>query len=96
MDSKLTLKLDAAAIERGRRYAQRRGISLSRLVEQYFNTVSVGASRAPLGQPRYEGTMVGRLLDAATQWPDATGTSGDDAHSDDAVQDRGPQGLESS
>ena len=79
MDSKLTLKLDAAAIERGRRYAQRRGISLSRLVEQYFNTVSVGAPGAARTPARYQGTMVGRILDAATDWPDAL-SEGENPH----------------
>jgi hypothetical protein len=36
MDSKLTLKLDEGAIEQAKAYAQRRGTSLSRLVESYF------------------------------------------------------------
>lgn len=73
MDSKLTLKLDAAAIERGRRYARRRGISLSRMVEQYFNSVSTGASDVARVPVRYHGTVVGRLLDTASQWPGVPG-----------------------
>lgn len=36
MDTKLTLKLDQEAIERAKRYAERRGLSLSRVVESYF------------------------------------------------------------
>lgn len=36
MDAKLTLKLDQEAIERAKRYAERRGLSLSRVVESYF------------------------------------------------------------
>jgi Family of unknown function (DUF6364) len=36
MDTKLTLKLDQEAIERAKHYAERRGLSLSRLVEGYF------------------------------------------------------------
>ncbi len=36
MDSKLTLKLDKEAIEQAKRYAERRGLSLSRVVESYF------------------------------------------------------------
>lgn len=36
MDTKLTLKLDREAIERAKRYTDRRGLSLSRLVERYF------------------------------------------------------------
>jgi hypothetical protein len=36
MDTKLTLKLDKEVIERAKLYAQRRGVSLSRVVESYF------------------------------------------------------------
>lgn len=36
MDSKLTLKLDERVIEKAKAYAERRGVSLSRLVENYF------------------------------------------------------------
>jgi len=36
MDAKLTLKLDKEAIELAKRYAKRRGLSLSRVVESYF------------------------------------------------------------
>lgn len=36
METKLTLKLDQEAVERAKRYADRRGLSLSRLVESYF------------------------------------------------------------
>ena len=36
MDAKLTLKLNQEAIERAKRYAEHRGLSLSRLVEGYF------------------------------------------------------------
>jgi hypothetical protein len=36
MATKLTLKLDRAVIEKAKLYAQRRGVSLSRVVESYF------------------------------------------------------------
>lgn len=36
MNSKLTLKLDSGVIERAKDYAERRGVSLSRMVEGYF------------------------------------------------------------
>ena len=36
MDTKLTLKLDKEVIEQAKHYAERRGLSLSRLVESYF------------------------------------------------------------
>ena len=36
MDCKLTLKLDQGVIQEAKQYASQRGLSLSRLVEQYF------------------------------------------------------------
>ena len=36
MNAKLTLKLDSDVIERAKDYAERRGVSLSRMVEGYF------------------------------------------------------------
>jgi hypothetical protein len=41
MESKLTLKLDSGAIGRAKRYIHhRRGVSLSKLVENYFNSLT--------------------------------------------------------
>ncbi len=37
MDIKLTLKLDSEVIERAKVYAERQGVSLSRMVETYFD-----------------------------------------------------------
>jgi hypothetical protein len=43
MESKLTLKLDSGAIGRAKRYVHhRRGVSLSKLVENYFNSLTQG------------------------------------------------------
>ena len=70
MDSKLTLKLDSVAIERARRYARRRGTSLSRMVEQYFNSFSPGAGSDTQDESLFVGTTVGTLLDEATRWPE--------------------------
>jgi|WetSurMetagenome_2_1015567.scaffolds.fasta_scaffold1403871_2 hypothetical protein len=43
MESKLTLKLDSGAIGRAKRYIHnRRGASLSKLVENYFNSLTRG------------------------------------------------------
>lgn len=36
MDAKLTLKLDQVVIEKAKDYAERQGVSLSRMVERYF------------------------------------------------------------
>ena len=47
MATKLTLRLDASAIHRAKRYAQQHHLSLSRMVEGYFLTVG---SRRPLAE----------------------------------------------
>ena len=44
MDSKLTLKLVSKAIEAAKRYAEKRGVSLSRMVEGYFLRLAVAES----------------------------------------------------
>lgn len=49
METKLTLKLDAAAIARAKQYAEKhKGESLSKLVENYFRSLTkdAAASRA--------------------------------------------------
>ena len=41
MESKLTLKLDSATIDRAKRYVDKhKGLSLSRLVEKYFKSLT--------------------------------------------------------
>lgn len=42
MDAKLTLKLDERVIEKAKAYAEKRGVSLSRLVESYFAGLTQG------------------------------------------------------
>lgn len=42
MDAKLTLKLDSKVIDKAKAYAERRGVSLSRLVESYFAGITQG------------------------------------------------------
>lgn len=46
MDTKLTLKLDRAAIAGAKHYAELRGVSLSRLVEGYFLRLAAAAQPA--------------------------------------------------
>lgn len=41
MDAKLTLKLDASIIEQAKDYAKSRNISLSKLIENYLQAVTV-------------------------------------------------------
>lgn len=38
--SKLTLSIDDSVVSRAKRYAKRRGVSVSKLVENYLNAVS--------------------------------------------------------
>ncbi len=45
--AKLTLRLDAATVERAKRYARRRGTSVSRLVEAYFTALDAPVSNLP-------------------------------------------------
>ncbi|HSR93047.1 MAG TPA: DUF6364 family protein [Gemmatimonadales bacterium] len=40
MNTKLTLKLDEAVIEKAKTYAEHRGVSLSRMVESYFSRLT--------------------------------------------------------
>jgi hypothetical protein len=51
MDAKLTLKLDRDAIEGAKLYADRRGTSLSRVVESYFRHLAAAVEPA-LEKPR--------------------------------------------
>ncbi len=40
MDKKLTLSLDATVIEKAKEYAQQRGVSLSKMIENYLSVVT--------------------------------------------------------
>ncbi|MBY0245989.1 MAG: hypothetical protein K2Q03_11070 [Sphingobacteriaceae bacterium] len=40
MDTKLTLKLDQEVIEKGKRYASEKKVSLSRIIENYLNSLT--------------------------------------------------------
>jgi hypothetical protein len=40
MDTKLTIKLNEEVIVKAKHYAKQKGTSLSKLVENYFNTIS--------------------------------------------------------
>jgi hypothetical protein len=47
MDTKITFKLDQNAIDRAKRYARQRGISLSRVVETYFLNLTEPEPKLP-------------------------------------------------
>jgi hypothetical protein len=40
MATKLTLSLDSKVIDQAKRYAEKKGVSLSKLVEEYFNKIT--------------------------------------------------------
>ena len=90
MDSKLTLKLDSVAIERARQYARRRGTSLSRMVEQYFNSFSPASGDTMQDQASFVGTTVGMLLDEASRWPESETFDVDTARHDALEERFGP------
>jgi hypothetical protein len=66
MTRKLTLSVEAAVIERAKRFARERGTSVSRMVESYLELVS----RAPVSRPeppvlrRLRGSLKGVRADA--------------------------------
>jgi hypothetical protein len=43
--AKLTLNVDETVVARAKRYASRRGVSVSRLVEQFLSLISRAASK---------------------------------------------------
>ena len=71
MDSKLTLKLDQTAIERAKRYAENRRVSLSRMVETYFLSL-IERDEAPAPQPtgvvaELAGILAGKEVDTSKE-----------------------------
>lgn len=48
MDTKLTLKLDREVIEKTRRYAKKKNLSLSEMVERYFRSLSEKSDAFPI------------------------------------------------
>lgn len=71
MDTKLTLKLDEEAIGRARLYASRRGLSLSRMVETYFLSLTEpeqAAHPAPTGVvAELAGMLAGKNVDLSDE-----------------------------
>jgi hypothetical protein len=59
MSSKLTLSVDRRVAERAKRFARRRGTSVSRLVEEYLTLVSGDAAEAE--EPPVLGRLRGSL-----------------------------------
>ncbi|MBI1222750.1 MAG: hypothetical protein GC180_09125 [Bacteroidetes bacterium] len=73
MDAKLTLKLDQEAIERAKSYALKHGLSLSRLIENYFNHLEAEEQRlkiSPFIQSIASGTVADGPLEYKKQMRD--------------------------
>lgn len=54
MDSKLTLKLDNSVIERAKMYAKEQNVSLSKLIENYLDALTVGRGKKAEVSPLVE------------------------------------------
>lgn len=51
MDAKLTLSLDKKVIEQAKKYAKKKNISLSKLIESYLNKASLHEKEEPVISP---------------------------------------------
>ena len=51
MDTKLTLSLDKNVIEQAKKYAKKKNISLSKLIESYLNKASLQERKEPIISP---------------------------------------------
>jgi len=51
MDTKLTLSLDKNVIEQAKKYAKKKNISLSKLIEAYLNMASLQEKQDPIISP---------------------------------------------
>lgn len=70
MDAKLTLKLDQEAIEKAKIYAAKHGLSLSRLIENYFSHLDIEEHTlkiSPFIQSMASGTVADGPLDYKKQ-----------------------------
>jgi hypothetical protein len=64
MQTKLTLRLDAALIQRAKTEAQRRGKSVSQLVAEYFALLNAGSRPEEATLPPQVRALKGILRDA--------------------------------
>jgi hypothetical protein len=68
--AKLTLNVDETVVSQAKRYAARRGISVSRLVEQFLALVSGRASKRGEDLPPILARLRAELKDAAPDTAD--------------------------
>ncbi|MBI3083333.1 MAG: hypothetical protein HYY90_03110 [Candidatus Omnitrophica bacterium] len=71
MNTKLTLRLDGAAIQRAKRYAQSSHLSLSRIVEDYFQALGSNRSSSKLLTPLVREVSGVATAKAARRWKEA-------------------------
>lgn len=65
MQTKLTVRINDQLIQSAKRYAHRRGISLSRLIENYLNTLAIEQDE-PLAQTPILQRLSGILPESAS------------------------------
>jgi hypothetical protein len=70
MSAKLTLSVNPAVVARARRYAHKRGVSISRMVEAYLTSVAELAEPAEAGEASGELPPILRALRGTLQKAD--------------------------
>lgn len=68
MDTKLTLKLNDGVISRAKKYARGRKISLSKMVENYLNSITSAESGDFEISPFVKSISDGKGIPADTDW----------------------------
>ncbi len=69
MDTKLTLKLDENIIERAKKYASNRKVSLSRLIENYLDSITLEDKNADFEiSPFVKSISTGKSISDNRDW----------------------------
>ena len=68
MDSKLTLKLNERVIERAKKYASNKKVSLSRLIENYLNSITQEQNDDFEISPFVKSISSGKSIPADAEW----------------------------
>ena len=68
MDSKLTLKLNERVIERAKKYASNKKVSLSRLIENYLNSITQEQNDDFEISPFVKSISSGKSIPADVDW----------------------------
>ena len=73
MDSKLTLKLNGNVIERAKKYAADKKLSLSRLIENYLDSITKEDSDDFEISPFVKSISTGKSIPENTDWKELRG-----------------------